>query len=133
MAVQVAVHKLECTHHNFITWTTSISSKNHVQLMHKFRLLEAKNVKNHVQFMQKWRSRSRSINWNAHITILSRGLRLFRRRITCSSCITGAPSNQNRACDRNVSCPCLLLSFCQTQHKIELVYNQTGVTVSQRQ
>ena len=41
--VQVAVHKLECTQHNFITWTTSISSKNHVQLMHSWRAVQSKS------------------------------------------------------------------------------------------
>ena len=39
----MAVHKLECTQHNFITWTTSISSKNHVQLMHSWRAVQSKS------------------------------------------------------------------------------------------
>ena len=38
---KVAVHKLECTQHNFITWTTSISSKNHVQLMHSWHAVQS--------------------------------------------------------------------------------------------
>ena len=71
-----------------------------LQTLTKFKAAKTGSGVGFLRLTAVW---SQSINWNAHNTILSRGRRLFRRRITCSSCIAGAPSNQNRARERFLS------------------------------